>query len=177
MRSYRRGKWLARPAAELPACGRASWLNAMTKPLLKLLCMLIGPSAFSQSNSGNESVALAYCISAIERSAAADRSLIAKSGAHAPVRDAAVDSLKQYERSLDTLRARLRDLPDKDGPAMEDAKRVAEADQAAFMKHYEVCWHYCSDEDVARPAWQACIARCTKFDPILSRLDRCRTLD
>jgi len=149
----------------------------MNKLLLALMCTMIGASAFSQSNSENEPAAVAYCLSAVERFAAADRSLIARSGADSPVRDAAVDSLKQYEKSLDKLRARLRDLPEKDVLAMEDATRAAEADQAAFMKHYEVCWDYCSNEDVGGPTWQACIARCRKFDPVISRLDRCRAPD
>jgi hypothetical protein len=139
--------------------------------------IMIGAPARPQSAAAKESENAAYCLSAIERFAAADRSLLARSGANPTVRDAAADSLQQYETSLSRLRALFNAVPDKDAAAMEAAERAAEADQAAFPKHYEVCWNYCSDDDVGSPTWQACIARCQRADPLISRLDRCRSVD
>ena len=156
---------------------RAFLTNAMKKLLLALMGTMIGAAATPQTDAGSEALNVAYCIGAIERFAAADRALMARAGDNASLRDAAADSLAQYERSLGRLRERFAALPDKDGRAMAAATRDAHTDQAAFLGHYEVCWNYCSPQDVGSPPWQACIARCRKADPVISRLDRCRTLD
>ena len=120
---------------------------------------------------------VAYCLEAITQFAATDRSLIARSGDNVALREAATDSLLQSEASLTKLREHLAAIPDKNIQAMEAAAASARADGASFLSHYEVCWNYCSDQEVGGSPWQACIARCRNVDPVISRLDSCRALN
>ena len=147
------------------------------KKLLLALAALVCLPAAPQVGSGNEAIDIAYCLEALERSAALDQQLIAASGENIAIREAAADSFAQYQRSLSKLRDRQAAMPDQDAHTTSAATQKAHADHAAFFSHYEVCWNYCSDEEVGGALWQGCIARCRKADPLLSRLDRCRTLD
>jgi len=149
----------------------------MKEQFFALMGMMVCAPVLSQSVFASEPVNVAYCLSAIERFADGDRSLLARPGTSRSLRDATAESLRQYEISLSRLRAQFNAMLDIDAAAIEGATRAAETDQAAFPKHFEVCWNYCSDVDVGSPPWQACIARCRKADPIISRLDRCRTTD
>lgn len=128
-------------------------------------------------HTADEGEIIAYCLNAVTHFADADRSLIARSGDNIALREAAMDSLLQSEATLITLRERFAALPDKDSRATDAAAASARADEAAFLTHYEVCWNYCSDQEVGGPPWQACIARCRSADPVISRLDSCRSLN
>lgn len=136
--------------------------------------MLIGLLVMSQIAPAGEAESIAYCVDAITQFAASDRALIAGSGDNVALREAATDSVSQYERRLTRLRERLAVIPDKDNQTIEAASRSALEDGAAFLRHYEVCWNYCSDQEIGDAPWQACIARCRGVDPVISRLDSCR---
>ena len=117
---------------------------------------------------------IAYCVVALEQRAAADRALLAASGTDAALREAATESLQLHERSIGKLRASLAAISGENRRATDAAAREAQEDASQFSRHFEVCWNYCSSEDVRSPQWQACIARCRSADPVISKLDRCR---
>ena len=147
------------------------------KRLLRALTVMICVPAAPQDGAGNEAIEIAYCLGALQRSAAVDQQLIAASGENVALREAAADSLAQYQRSLSKLRERLAAIPDQDTHIASAATQRAHTDHAAFFSHYEVCWNYCSNEEVGSAIWQGCISRCRKADPLISRLDRCRSFD
>ena len=144
--------------------------------LFALTAMICVPAA-PQSGSGNEAIDIAYCVAALERSAAVDQQLIAAAGENVALRAAAADSFAQHQRSLSELRERLTVVPDQDAHTTSASTQKAHADHAAFSSHYEVCWNYCSNEEVGSAIWQGCISRCRKADPLITRLDLCRALD
>ena len=148
-----------------------------TKLLLVALTAMICVPAAPQGGAGVEAFDTGYCLGALERSAAIDQQLIAASGENVALREAAANSFAQYQRALSKLRERLAAMPDQDAHIASAATQKAHADHAAFFRHYEVCWSYCSNEEVGGALWQNCIARCRKADPLISRLDLCRTLD
>jgi hypothetical protein len=135
-----------------------------------LICMLV----MSQTAPASEAEGIAYCVDVITQFAASERALIAGSGDNVALREAATESVSQYERHLARLRERLVAIPEMDDQTMAAAAASARADGAAFLSHYEVCWNYCSDQEVGGSPWQACIARCRGVDPVISRLDSCR---
>jgi hypothetical protein len=151
--------------------------DAMKNRLLALIGAMMCAAMTPWNAAASEAVDMAYCLSAIDRFTAADRALIARSGANTALRQAATDSLAHLETSLARLRERFAAIPNKDGHATEAAAREARADDVVFLRHYEVCWNYCSDEKIGDVPWQACIARCRKADPMISRLDRCRAME
>ena len=152
-------------------------LSVQMKKLLFLsigMAFCLGAMAHHSSDDPDSS---AYCLEAITQFSATDRSLIARAGDNVALREAATDSLLQSEASLTKLREHLAAIPDKNTQAMEAATAGARADSASFLSHYEVCWNYCSDQEVGGLPWQACIARCRSADPVISRLDSCRALN
>ncbi|MBS0339969.1 MAG: hypothetical protein JSS56_05550 [Proteobacteria bacterium] len=149
----------------------------MKKILIAMVGLWACATAMSQSGWNREAESVAYCMAATERFIDTDRATIAKSGAASAVRDAAADSLARNERNLSALRARSEAMPQGDRPAMAIATSKANADSDEFLKHFEVCWNYCAGEDVHKASWPACIATCRKADPLISRLDQCRSSD